>query len=688
MRRTCLALAAAALLAVPAAAAERAPLTAEAMWQLKRIGTPALSPDGRSAVVPVTAYDTATDGRDVDLWLVPTAGGEARQLTSDPAAESEPQWSPDGRWIAFVARRDGDKAAQLYVLPVAGGEARRVTEVPTGVRLPRWLPDSRRIAFLTRVWTDLDDWQQQGKRLAERDSSKMSAKVWDRPPLMFWDHWLDDREAHVYIAALDGGAPVAVTRPTGKAVAFRDPGPVPYDISPDGTEIAFAVDVDPTGTRPNVDLFVAGIDGSAPRNLTADNRDGSDGSPLYSPDGRWLAFQQQRVYGFYGANAKLMLYDRRAGKTRGLTENWDRSASGIVWAPDSKALYGAIDDAATRRIYRFMADGGAPQPVTGGSDFAELGMAGKPAVLVALRQSFSEPPTLVRVDPRSGDATTLTGFNDDLLGRTAMGTVESVSYKGAGGDDIQMWVIKPPGFDPTKTYPVFLLLHGGPHNAVTDTWQWRWNAQVFAGWGYVVAWHNFHGSSGFGEAFTDSINPDRIDKPYQDTIKAADWLAAQPWADRTRMVAGGGSYGGFLATVLLGREHPFKALIAHAAVYNSYTQEGGDGGGSLDRFGEHWDDPAEFQRYSPHMAAGNFRTPTLVIHGQLDYRVPVNQGIELFHTLQRRGVPSRFIYYPNENHWVLKPQNSVFWYQQVQDWVRNYAPPAGGSAGPGTQPAR
>lgn len=688
MRRTCLALAAAALLAVPAAAAERAPLTAEAMWQLKRIGSPALSPDGRSAVVPVTAYDTATDGRDVDLWLIPTAGGEARQLTSDPAAESEPQWSPDGRWIAFVARRDGDKAAQLYVLPVAGGEARRVTEVPTGVRLPRWLPDSRRIAFLTRVWTDLDSWEDQGKRLAERDSSKMSAKVWDRPPLMFWDHWLDDREAHVYIAALDGGAPVAVTRPTGKAVAFRDPGPVPYDIAPDGREIAFAVDVDPTGTRPNVDLFVAGIDGSNPRDLTAGNKDGSDASPAYSPDGRWLAFQQQRVYGFYGANAKLMLYDRRDGQTRGLTEGWDRSADGLAWAPDSTALYGAIDDSATRRIYRFPVQGGAPQPVTAGSDFSDLELAGSPATLVALRQSFSEPPTLVRVEPATGTAAKLSGFNDALLERTALATAERVTYKGAGGDEVQMWVIKPPGFDPRKTYPVFLLLHGGPHNAVTDTWQWRWNAQVFAGWGYVVAWHNFHGSSGFGEAFTDSINPDRIDKPYQDTIKAADWLAAQPWADRTRMVAGGGSYGGFLATVLLGREHPFKALIAHAAVYNSYTQEGGDGGGSLDRFGEHWDDPAEFQRYSPHMAAGNFRTPTLVIHGQLDYRVPVNQGIELFHTLQRRGVPSRFIYYPNENHWVLKPQNSVFWYQQVQDWVRNYAPPAGGSAGPGTQPAR
>jgi dipeptidyl aminopeptidase/acylaminoacyl peptidase len=250
-----------------------------------------------------------------------------------------------------------------------------------------------------------------------------------------------------------------------------------------------------------------------------------------------------------------------------------------------------------------------------------------------------------------------------------------VNYPGAGGAPIQMWAVYPPGFDPTKKYPVFMLLHGGPHNGIQDAVQWRWNAHVFASWGYIVTWHNFHGSSGFGQAFTDSINPDRISKPYEDTIKAAEWLAAKPYVDAERMVAGGGSYGGFLASTLLGRSHPYKALIAHAAVYNSFTQIGADYGAERDRFFEFWDRPEEFARYSPHTSAGNFVTPTLVIHGQQDFRVPVNHGIELFNTLQKRGVPSRLVYYPDENHWILKPQNSLFWYAEVRAWVEKYAAP-------------
>jgi dipeptidyl aminopeptidase/acylaminoacyl peptidase len=240
-----------------------------------------------------------------------------------------------------------------------------------------------------------------------------------------------------------------------------------------------------------------------------------------------------------------------------------------------------------------------------------------------------------------------------------------------------MWVVHPPGFDPAKRYPVFMLLHGGPHNGIQDAVQWRWNAHVFASWGYIVTWHNFHGSSGFGQSFTDSINPDRITRPYEDTIAAAQWLAARPYVDASRMVAGGGSYGGFLAATLLGRPHPFKTLIAHAAVYNSFTQMAADYAGETDRFFEFWERPEEFARYSPHTSAGNFVTPTLVIHGQTDLRVPVNHGIELFHTLQRRGIPSKFVYYPDENHWILKPQNSLFWYRTVREWVEQYAPPGG-----------
>jgi len=271
----------------------------------------------------------------------------------------------------------------------------------------------------------------------------------------------------------------------------------------------------------------------------------------------------------------------------------------------------------------------------------------------------------------------LSDANDAQLAATAFGKVESVTYKGADGADIQMWVVYPPDFDPAKKYPLYLLLHGGPHNGIPDSWTFRWNAQVFASWGYVTAWHNFHGSSGFGQAFTDSINPDLISKPYEDTIRAAEWFVAKPWIDSERMAAGGGSYGGFLAATLLGRDHPFKTLVAHAAVYNNYTMYGGDYGAEKARFFEAWDNPEEFARYSPHAAASNFKTPTLVIHGQLDQRVPLNNGMELFQILQNRGVPSRLVYYPDENHWILKRQNSLFWYAETKDWLTRYAPAGG-----------
>jgi len=369
-----------------------------------------------------------------------------------------------------------------------------------------------------------------------------------------------------------------------------------------------------------------------------------------------------------------MLIDRKGDARRRLAADWDRSIGGLVWAPDSKSLYAPIDDAGTQRVYRFDVAKGTPHAVTAGSSYASLAIAGKPAALVATRQSFTEPPTLVAIATRDGAATKLSNHNDAQLAATDFGKVESVTYQGSGGADIQMWVIYPPGFDPAKKYPLYLLLHGGPHNAITDSWTFRWNAQVFSSWGYVTAWHNFHGSSGFGQAFTDSINPDGITKPYEDTIKAAEWFAAKPWIDTARMAAGGGSYGGFLASVLLGREHPFQTLIAHAAVYNQYTMYGGDYGAEQNRFFEAWEDPERWARYSPHSNAGNFNTPTLVIHGQLDQRVPVNNGMELFHILQNRGVPSRLVYYPNENHWILKRQNSLFWYDETKNWLERYAP--------------
>ncbi len=667
---------AAAAVAMPAAVlaqSAQAPLTPETMWQLKRVGAPALSPDGKLAVYPVTRFDAENDKGEADLFMVPTAGGRPQRLTSMKGNEAEPTFSPDGRWIAFVAKRGDDTQSQLYVIGTGGGEAIRVSDVPTGVSAPKWFPDSRRIAFITAVWPEVTDWAKTKEKLTARAESKMTALAWDRPPVTHWDHFIEDRIPHVYSIPLEGGTPTAITLNSGRYLPRRENGTDTYDVSPDGREVAFVSNSDPAGNNENLDIYAVAVSGGAARNLTAGNPAG-DEEPRYSPDGRYLAYTKQTIPGFYGDTKQLTLLDRKGGPERRLAADWDRSISGIAWAPDSKSLYAPIDDAATQRIYRFDVAKGTQHAVTTNSSFTSLAVAGKPAVLVAIRQSFTEPPTLVAVSTRDGAATKLSDQNDTQLAATAFGKVESVTYPGSGGAEIQMWVVYPPGFDPAKKYPLYLLLHGGPHNGITDSWTFRWNAQVFSSWGYVTAWHNFHGSSGFGQAFTDSINPDGITKPYEDTIKAAEWFAAKPWIDTSRMAAGGGSYGGFLAAVLLGREHPFQTLVAHAAVYNNYTMYGGDYGAEKSRFFEAWERPDEWARYSPHSNAGNFKTPTLVIHGQLDQRVPLNNGLELFHILQNRGVPSRLVYYPDENHWILKRQNSLFWYDETKNWLERYAP--------------
>jgi dipeptidyl aminopeptidase/acylaminoacyl peptidase len=662
----------------PAADAQVTSFSAERMWGLDRLAEPSVSPDGRFAVLAVTHYDIGENKGLTDLWLVPTAGGAARQLTSDPAADTQPTFSPDGKWIAFVSRRGDDKQNQIYVISTDGGEARRVTRVPTGVSVPKWFPDSRRIAFVTSIWPDLVRWEDQAARLQERQEPKMTARVWEKAPIAYWDHYLDEREPHLFSVALEGGQPQAITRLSGYHLSRQDVDSFSYDLSPDGLDVAFSADVDKSGVVPNFDVIVLPTCGCKPaRNLTESNP-ADDTEPRFSPDGRWLSFAQQRIRGFGGDTDRLMLFDRRAGSTRSLTDNWDRSVSRAAWLPGSKGLVSAVEDAATVRVYRFDLSGGTPKAVTTNPSFSAISLpATAGAAAVALRQSFTEPPTLVRLELGNGKVTKLSSFNDAHLADISFGKVESVTYKGARNDDIQMFVVYPPGFDPAKKYPVYMVLHGGPHSAMNDTVQWRWNAHVFASWGYIVTWHNFHGSGGFGQAFTDSINPDWLSLPYEDTIKGAQWLMDKPFVDRDRMVAGGGSYGGYLATILLGRPHPFKAFVAHAAAYDLYTQISADYGAEKPRFGPYYERAEQFARISPHTAAANFNTPTLVIHNQMDLRVPVDQGIELFNTLQSKGVASKLVYFPDENHWVLKPQNSLFWYRTVREWLEKYAPPGG-----------
>ena len=670
--------------AAPAFAQAAEPFTAERSWQIQRIGNPTITPDGRTIVAPVTSHDLKENKALTDLWLWSADGSVQRVLTTNPASDSLPVMSPDGATVAFVSQRNGDTAPQLYLMSLAGGEPARLTNVPTGVAQPKWFPDGKRVAFLSRVWSDLDTMDKQAARLKERADSKSSAQLWDGGPVYFWDTWIDDRQLHVMSVPVTGGDPSNLTLGTGfelPRTAVQLDSPL-YDIAPDGKELAFVADSNPAANVVNLDVFTVPVGGNAAVNRTSSSK-ASDTVPLYSPDGRWLVWGQQRIVGFYGDIKRLMLLDRRSGAERQVVdEAWDRSAEGLAWAPNSKHLYGAIDDAGSVRVYEFPLEG-KPRAITGDETFSSLAVAAESGTLVGLRQTFLEPPTLVRIDPKSKKVAKLSTVNDALLAGTALGTYESVTYAGANGKPIQMWVNYPPGFDKSKKYPLFMLIHGGPHNAMHNATQFRWNAQVFGSWGYVTAWPNFHGSSGFGNAFTDSINPYQDALPYQDVIAATSWLAEQPWVDADRMVAGGGSYGGYLTAIILGRPHPFKALVAHAAVYNLYTQVAADYAFETPRFGPFWtpEQEAVFRQSSPHFGAANFNTPTLVIHNQKDYRVPLNHGIELYQALLQKGVPARLLYFNDENHWVLKPGNSLVWYREVKDWLEKYTAPSAQPAG-------
>jgi len=492
-------------------------------------------------------------------------------------------------------------------------------------------------------------------------------------PYAYWDHWLDEeRQNHLYRIPTAGGEIEALTLGTKLQLPRTSAGTGEYDVSRDGTWLAFVANSRSDGVYPDRDVFLMKTASREPQNITEEN-EAPDGNPMFAPDGKSLAYTRQAIAGFYGDQVKLMVRDLRSGKTAMLHENWDRSVSGLVWAPNSKGFYGAIDDAGTRRVY-FLPVKGAPKSITEATSFDGLSIADDGS-LVARNQSSVYPPRVVLVPTNGKDVQRLDRFNDDVLADVDMGTYESVTYTGADGNEIQMWVHYPPGFDSRKQYPLLLAIHGGPHNGASDSFHFRWNSQTFSSWGYVTAWPNFHGSSGFGQEFTDSINPDWLTKPYADVIAAAEWLAEKPWIDAERMVAGGGSYGGYLSSILLGREHPFKALVIHAAVYDMYAQTSADFAVHDQRFGPYWENPDIYNQISPHLYAANFDTPSLVIHGQNDLRVPVGQAFSLFRALQTNGVESRLVYYPDENHWILTRENSVHWYGEFRDWVTRFAAP-------------
>lgn len=683
----------------------RNPLTAETLWTLPRVGNPEPSPDGARVVVPVSTANLETDEQTTRLWLVPAdargaghggRGDSARPLTTADVSTSQPAWSPDGTRLAFVrkpgeaqGREHGDRG-QLYVMPLDGGDPERLTDLPFGVVGPRWFPDGRRIAFVSEVYADGPDLEATAKRAKEVDDAPVKAAVTEDRWYRLWDRWLTHgRVHHVFVLDVETREVTDLTPDIAQRLHPQEPA-ADLRIAPDGREIAFFAC---RSGSPYDELIwgiyllkVPGPRGrpGKPRCLTSWTT-GSADQPEYSPDGRWIVFGMRKETTFYADRVRLVAVDRRTREHRVLTEDWDRSAAAWRFV-DERTLVVLAEDEARTALYRLdlpralrspkrnpprrIVRGGwygAPQ-VAGGHVFANL-------------SSLREPPEVVRVDLETGRSARVTGFTKPVARTLDLGAVREVTFEGAEGDPVRMWICLPPGVKaPAKGEtlrrrpPLVHLIHGGPHGVFGDQWHWRWNAQAFAAPGYVVAMVNFHGSTGRGQEYAASILGRWGDQPYEDILKGTDDLVAKGWVNRNRVAVTGGSYGGYLVSWIASQTDRFSCIVNHAGVADFQTQFASDvtQGRARSMGGSPWENRDGMDRYNPMRHAGGFRTPMLVLHGEKDYRVPYVQGLEIYAVYKAMGLPARLVVYPDENHWILKPGNSLHWYGEVLGWLKRW----------------
>jgi dipeptidyl aminopeptidase/acylaminoacyl peptidase len=656
-------------------------LTVDDLWQIERIGGVSLSPDGAQAVCALTRFSMDENKGASSLWLLSTFGGGPRRLTSCGDKDGNAAWSPQGDRIAFIARREQegqkDESPQLYVIAPDGGEARRVSDFAPGIDAFKWFPDGKRIAFVAWVWPDTKGTKAQARRFNEFKDRKESAYVTSEAQYRHWDRNLPmGRVPHLHVLDVATGRVRDLFEGTDFELPRADPDAHGFDISPDNGRIVFAFDPQPQKQNDHNKTLAELHLRSGKFSTLASDAAWDLEAPRYSPDGSRVAFLASHQGRKHTMPAHLALVE--SGEPwRLVSEAWDHAVHApLRWAGDGQSIFFTAEDQGRNHLYRYGLDAGAEIATPGGWVQA-FDVAADVIVTVADAMAH---PARVSVQ-RGGEAPRrIERFNDDLLSRFRVAEHEEVTLKGAQGDPVQMWVIYPPGFDRKKKYPLLHAIHGGPHAASGDTFHYRWNNQLFAAQGYVVACVNYHGSSGFGYAFPDSITHRWGELELQDIEAGTDWLLAKPWIDRKRVYATGGSYGGYMVAWMNGHlpTGRYNAYVCHAGcfdwtamfsddAYNWHARELG---------AWYWDDMAKVQSQSPHAFAKAMQTPTLVVHGAMDYRVPDQQGLAYYNTLKAKGVDARLVWFPDENHWVLKPRNSKLWYGEFFDWLKRHAAPA------------
>ena len=679
------------LLSSPLSAQQRHTITHEDVFLSRRVGSPAISPDGRWVVFSVTE-PSYTEGEQVsDLWVVPLDGSaEPRRLTNTKGGESGVDWSRDSKRIAFSARREGDDLAQVYVLDLSsGGEAQRVTSLSTGASNPLWRPDGKAILFSSMVYPGATTDSANRAAAAERKARKYNARVYDNSPIRLWDRWLDDRKPGLFVQPLEPGAKatslLAGTQLAGGVGFGGQLGTSGDDLSaawtPDGSAVVFTATTNRTDwAHADVvqSLWLVSANGGEPRRLT----EGADyGSPEFSGDGKTLYAGMTPSNDKTFNNRRLVswAWPLAGNKTaQGVAGGANHSVGSFTVAPDNKAVYFLAEDAGRQRLFR-SATGGEREvgSMTSGT-FSALQVAGtaKAAALAGVWESATNPPEIVRIDPATGKWTVLTRFNTDRAAKIDWQPLREFWFIAKSGKRIHSFVALPPAFDSTRRYPLFVLIHGGAANMWTDNFGLRWNPHLLGAPGYVVLMTDYRGSTGYGEQFSQDIQFDPLEGPANDINEAADSaIARYRFIDATKQIAGGASYGGHLTNWLAATTTRYRALVSHAGLWDLESQWGtSDFNYDRERTigGPPWEGKELWHAQSPMQHAKNLHTPVLVSVGERDFRVPMNNALEFWTALQRQQVPSRLIVWPDENHWILKGENSRFFYKEVAAWFARW----------------
>jgi len=679
-----LGLAAAPTLAATGAASPTNPrgFTAKDLVMLDRVSAPQFSPDGRHILYAVRQTDWAGDRGIGSLWRTSAEGGAGLRLTPEGKPAVSGRWSPDGRWVYFLSPASG--SMQVWRVGADGGEPRQVTDFPLPVGSFRLNPTGDALALAFEVFPDCPTLACSAERLRADAADKTTGVLHDRLFVRHWDRWADGRRSQVFLALIDAdgrtaGEPRLLTRGIDGDVPGKPFGDdADFVFSPDGQHLVFSVRIAGTSEpwSTNFDLFEVAVDGSAPpRNLT-DANDATDTNPVFSADGRTLFWRAMKRPGFESDRLGLMAMDRATGAVREIAANWDRSFGDLVPGDDGRTMFTATLDTGTHPVFAIDTATGAVRRVVAGGNVSAFDLHGDRIVFA--RDTLAQPADLWLGAVRGRVAERrLTHWNAERLADVRMGTFEQFSFEGWNGATVHGYVIRPWDHQPGRKAPVAFLIHGGPQSSYHNQWHYRWNAQTYAGAGFAVVMIDFHGSTGYGQAFTDSISRDWGGKPLVDLQKGwAAALAKYDFLDGSRACALGGSYGGYMVNWIAGVwNEPWDCLVNHAGLFDlrsmAYSTE------ELwftewENGGVPWQAVEAIERHNPVNFVQDWRVPMLVIHGQKDYRVPVEQGLATFTALQRRGIPSEFLYFPDENHWILRPHNSVQWHEAVKRWLRTH----------------